>query len=136
MLEGFSKSLIGFLENEEKILVAYLFGSYVKGGQTSISDLDIAILLSEEPKLLKELLEYYLYLLNRLSNILGDRVDLIILNLSPPLLKYQVMKHGKVVYSRDERARVKFEAGSLREYLEFSRLMARYDECLMRQALA
>ncbi|MEM3041584.1 MAG: nucleotidyltransferase domain-containing protein [Nitrososphaerota archaeon] len=136
MLEGFSKSLIGFLENEEKILVAYLFGAYVKGGQTSISDLDIAILLSEEPKLLKELLEYYLYLLNRLSNILGDRVDLIILNLSPPLLKYQVMKHGKVVYSRDERARVEFEAGSLREYLEFSRLMARYDECLMRQALA
>ncbi|MGC8961697.1 MAG: type VII toxin-antitoxin system MntA family adenylyltransferase antitoxin [Candidatus Bathyarchaeia archaeon] len=130
------ESLIGFFRGEGKISVAYLFGSYVKGRRDPFSDVDVALLLSEEPKSLKELLEYYLYLLNGLSDILGDRVDLIILNVSPPLLRYQVIKHGRVVYSRDERARVGFEARSLREYLDLSRVTGRYDECLVRQALA
>lgn len=135
-MNGVLKGLAGFFEGEGKILLAYLFGSYAKGSRGPLSDVDVAVLLSEEPGTSKELLEYYLYLLNRLSEILGDRVDLVILNVSPPLLKYQVIKHGRVVYSRDERARVGFEARSLREYLDLSRLTERYDECLMGQALA
>ncbi|MEM2902153.1 MAG: nucleotidyltransferase domain-containing protein [Candidatus Bathyarchaeia archaeon] len=103
----------------------------MKGGKTPSSDVDIALLLSEEPKTMKELLEYYLYLLNKLSNVFGDRVDSIILNLSPPLLKHQAIKHGKLIYSRSERARVEFEARSQREYLDFSLALAMYDECFM-----
>lgn len=127
------EDLITFFRSEKRVLVAYLFGSHAKKIQTPQSDIDIAVLLSETPQ---KLLEYYLHFMNKLSEILGNNVDLIILNTSPPLLKYQVIKYGKIVYSRNEEARVAFEARAQSEYLDFSRAIARYDKCLMKQILA
>jgi len=127
------EDLITFFRSEKRVLVAYLFGLHAKKIQTPQSDIDIAVLLSETPQ---KLLEYYLHFMNKLSEILGNNVDLIILNTSPPLLKYQVIKYGKIVYSRNEEARVAFEARAQSEYLDFSRAIAKYDECLMKQILA
>lgn len=126
------EDLTTFFRNEKRVSVSYLFGSYAKEIHTTKSDIDIAVLLSETPK---KLLDYYLHLVNKLSKILENEVDLIILNTSPPLLKYQVIKHGKIVYSRNEKARIEFEARTQNEYLDFSRAIARYDECLMKQIL-
>ncbi len=56
-----------------------------KGGQTSRSDVDVAVLLSEAPE---KMLEYYLHLVDELSKTLGNDVDLITLNRAPPLLKH------------------------------------------------
>lgn len=133
MRKEISEGLVAFFRSEKGVSVVYLFGSYARETQTAKSDIDIAVLLSETPR---KLLEYYLYLMNRLSEILGDEVDLIILNTSPPLLKYQVIKHGKIVYSRSEEARIAFESRALSEYLDFGRAQARYDECFMKQSLA
>jgi len=127
------ETLTNFFRNEEKILVAYLFGSHAKKTNTSESDVDVAVLLSETPK---KLLDYYLYLANKLSEILGDNVDLVILNTAPPLLKHQVIKNGEIVYCRNEEARITFEANAQCEYLDFSRAMARYNECFMKQIQA
>jgi len=128
-----SEDLTAFLRREKRVLVAYLFGSHAKKTHTAKSDIDIAVFLSETPE---KLLEYYLHLMNKLSEISGNEVDLIILNSSPPLLKHQVIKHGKVLYSRSEEARVTFEARAQSEYLDFSRALERYNECLMKQILA
>ena len=132
MLKGKLDKLGILLKNEERILVAYLFGSYARKIQTSQSDVDIAVLLSSVPE---NILEYYLYLTNRLAKVLESDVDLIILNAASPLLKYQVIKYGKLLYSRKEEARVTFEARAQSEYLDFSRAIARYDECLMKNIL-
>ena len=126
------EALIKILKNEDKISVAYLFGSKAKGTNTSTSDFDIAVLLSETPT---KLLDYYLHLNNKLCGILGDNVDLIILNVAPPMLKHHVIKHGKIIYSRSEKARIMFEAKAENEYLDFSIALKRYDECLMKQIL-
>ena len=128
-----SDDLAAFFRGEKRVLVAYLFGSHAKKTSTAKSDIDIAVFLSETPK---ELLEYYLHLMNKLSEILGNGVNLIILNASPPLLKHQVIKYGKVLYSRSGEARVTFEARAQSEYLDFSRALERYNECLMKQILA
>lgn len=119
-------------ESDEKVVAAYLFGSKARGSDIEGSDFDIAVLLSSTPK---NLLDYYLHLLNRVSEILGDRVDLIILNTAPPLLKHQVIKWGKTIYTRSERSRILFEASAQCEYLDFKRAMERYDECLIKQIL-
>ena len=127
-----TKNLEILFNKENKVSVAYLFGSYAKGNQTTKSDIDIAVLLSEVPQ---KMLKYYLHLVDELSQALGNEVDLIILNTAPPLLKHQTIKHGKVVYCRDEKARIEFEARAQDEYLDFSRAMARYEECLMKEVL-
>lgn len=132
MLEEAIKEIGKLFENEENVLAAYLFGSYLRGDQNSKSDIDIAILLYEVPK---KPLECYLHLVNMLTEVLGDDVDLTILNLAPPLLKFQIIKNGKVIYCRSDRSRISFEAKSICEYLDFRRAMERYDECMMKQIL-
>jgi hypothetical protein len=47
-----------------------------------------------------------------------------------------VIKHGKIIYSQNEEARITFEARAQSEYLDFSRAIARYNECFMKQILA
>ena len=128
-----SEDLTTLLRGEKGVLVAYLFGSHARKVHTEKSDIDIAVLLSETPK---DLLGYYLRLMNGLSEILGNEVDLVILNSSPPLLKHQVIKYGEIVFSRSEGARIAFEARAQSEYLDFSRAMERYNECFMKQTLA
>jgi len=132
MQKEIMEALRKIFKSEEKISVAYLFGSHAKKLNTSISDVDIAILLSETPK---NLFEYYLYMVNKLSGIVGDNLDLIILNTAPPMLKHQIIKYGKIIYTRDEKERIKFEARAESEYLDFSRALRRYDECLIKQIL-
>jgi len=126
------KNLTPFFKNEKKVTLAYLFGSHAKNTQTPQSDIDIAVLLSETPK---KLLEYHLYLTNKLSKITGNEIDLIILNTAPPLLKHQIIKHGKILYSQNKETRIKFEAKAQTEYLDFSRAIERYNECFMKQTL-
>ena len=118
------------LAQDERILVAYLFGSKSKGVQTSESDTDIAVLLSELPE---DLLGYWLDLVEKLSRLLGDAVDLTVLNRASPLLKHEVIKHGQVLYSRDEKTRVEFETKAEGEYLDFGLRRRQYDKALLEE---
>jgi len=128
-----AKSLKAFFERESRILAAYLFGSYVRGNAIAKSDIDVAVLLSEIPG---RILEFYLHLINEISQVFAGDVDLVILNTAPPTLKHQAIKFGNLVYCRDEKSRIEFEARAEDEYLDFSRLLARYNECLWKQVLA
>ena len=125
-----SEELIDTFEKNQMVQVAYLFGSRYRGTYSPESDIDIAVLLSELPE---GMLDYFLDMTDRLSNLFGDRVDLVILNTAPPLLRHQVIKNGKIIYSRDETARVEFEARAEREYLDFSRFKERYDERMIEE---
>ena len=125
-----ASELAEIFRSDESIVVAYLFGSRLRGTSTPESDIDVAVLLSKLPD---EMLDYYLDLMGRLSRFLGDRVDLVILNTAPPLLRHQVIAFGKIIYSRDERARVEFEAHADREYLDFSRFRDKYNESLLEE---
>ena len=126
------KRLREAIKEEELISAVYLFGSYARGLQTKFSDIDVAVLLSCTPR---NMLEYYLYLTDKLAEALELDIDLVILNIAPPLLKYQVLKHGRLIYSRNERERVLFEARSLCEYLDFKRVMEEYDKWLVKRIL-
>jgi len=125
-----TEALTEVFERDPMIQVGYLFGSRYKGTGMPESDIDVAVLLSELPD---DMLDYYLDLMGRLSEVLGDSVDLVVLNTAPPLLKHEIIKSGKLVYSRNETTRVEFEARSEREHLDFSRFRERYDESLLEE---
>jgi len=117
-------------DERDCIVLAYLLGSVARGIETELSDLDLAVLLEEEPE---ELLGFYLRLVDDLSVILGDNVVLVLLNEAPPLLRYQVIKHGKIVYCRSEKKRVRFEAKSMKDYCDLRFLHHRYDQVLLEE---
>lgn len=124
------RGLVEVFRDEALVLVAYLFGSKSRGEQTSQSDTDIAVVLSKLPD---NMLDFYLRLIDKLSKVLGDSIDLIALNTASPLLKHQVIKYGRVIYCRDGKARVEFEVRAEKEYMDFKMSRERYDEALIRE---
>jgi len=125
-----AKGLVEVSGTDARVLVAYLFGSKSKGVETPQSDTDIAIMLSEIPE---NLLGFYLNLIDRLSNILGDAIDLVVLNTAAPFLKHQVIKHGRIIYCRDDKARVEFEARAEDEYMDLKIYRERYAKALLKE---
>lgn len=116
------------LFRNQPVTLAYLFGSTAKGATGPLSDVDIAVLLPRGHDLT---LNLRLRLLDRLVNILGRDVDLVILNEADPSLRYEVIRHGKLLYCRDESDRVAFEERTLDEYLDMGRIEEEYLKCLL-----
>jgi len=115
-------------DGEEHVVVAYLFGSTAKGTAGKLSDVDVAVLTSKDHP---PTLDYQLYLMDKLAGIFGREVDVVILNEASPLLRYEVIKRGKLLYSRDELTRIAFEERTIDEYLDMDRIEKEYLKCLL-----
>jgi predicted nucleotidyltransferase len=91
------------LEKEPDILFAYLFGSYAKGIQDKKSDIDIAIYLKDEKLLEKDPLYPSRIAVEIEKELAGNRtLDVRILNGSTLRFRNQVLRYGKLLFSRDE----------------------------------
>ncbi len=107
-----------FLEEFEEVKLAYLFGSLAMGKTGKLSDIDIAVLLDDEltPK---QRLEIEMELISRISKLLKtEKIDLVVMNEAPLLLKYNIIKSGIVLKSADEALRIRKEAEIISRYLD------------------
>jgi len=88
------------------------------------SDLDIALLLLEQISA-KEFFDYQVYFVSELSKTLEiNDIEVLILNQASLLQRAQVVRNYGLLYQRDQKRRVVFEARAVMEYLEFQK----YDE--------
>lgn len=121
MTETLTKKQLNKLSRKYHINAIYLFGSQAEKSATSQSDYDFAVLLDEKikPK------EYGRYQINIISELLSliktDRIDLIILNNEkvPLLLKYNVIKQGKLLYEKEKNKRVILEVDISRNWFDW-----------------
>lgn len=98
------------------VRVAYLFGSQVTGRTHEESDVDVAVLLdaSLTPD---ERFRQRLDLVGELAELFGtDNVDVVILNEAPPLLAFEVLRGGVLLFERDRRERIEFQVRTMKEY--------------------
>ncbi|HHW70829.1 MAG TPA: nucleotidyltransferase domain-containing protein [Clostridiales bacterium] len=102
------------LVSDYEIKLIYIFGSYAKGENRADSDLDIAMYFdSEVDGFIKlDILDELVGIFNR------EDIDLVILNNVDEVLKFQVIKYGKVVYMEDLVTKVTFESRVMREYMD------------------
>jgi predicted nucleotidyltransferase len=112
-----------FLEQRGEILFAYLHGSFLEG---DFRDIDIAVFLTERGK--KEALEYELNLESELKDLTGFSADVRSLDHSPLSFRFNVMKNGVLLFSRDEAVRTDFECLSIVEYHDLDFHRKRYRE--------
>ncbi len=97
------------------ILLAYIFGSQLKGKTGPLSDYDFAVLLSKKPSF-----QFKYELKNKLVSVLGfEKVDLIILNDAPIELKYHVVATGKIIFQKNTIIKTEFEADALSRYFDY-----------------
>lgn len=117
---------------QSPVNAAYLAGSLSsRASFGQLSDIDVAILLMDQIKS-DQFLDYQLFFLSELANRLeSDSIDVVILNQASLLLKLQVIKYGQILFSRDEKRRISFEAKAVMDYLDFKK----FDE-IQHQALS
>jgi predicted nucleotidyltransferase len=104
------------LFHQHPVLLAYLFGSQATGRTHADSDIDVAVLLNASLTPDERFAER-LTLIGALSRLLGtDNVDMVILNEASPLLAYEVLRSGVLLYCSDDNTRVEFQVCTLRTY--------------------
>ena len=104
------------LDADPSVRLAYLFGSMARGTAGPLSDIDIGVVFSGGDTALGTLEDR---LVERLRT---DRVDLVSLAAAPVPLRYRVVRDGRLLLSRDEVLRERFEVDTIRRYLDFKPL--------------
>ncbi|HEC36053.1 MAG TPA: nucleotidyltransferase domain-containing protein [Anaerolineae bacterium] len=109
--------LVAFLATQPDVIAAYLFGSLAEERATPRSDVDIAILFADASDPLA-VGDRQLQLMGELERFADREVDVVVLNTAPPVLQHQVLRHGRLLYERNRRARVDFEVRAGQMYAD------------------
>ena len=111
------KRIVNFFAKRKEVLALYFFGSVAKGYLRKESDIDIAVLIS--PEFLERIPEVKEEYYNATPSFSLRPVDVVILNTAPPLLRFEVFKHGKLLLDKDPEFRKNFLCKSLLEYYDY-----------------
>jgi uncharacterized protein len=121
-IEDLVPKALTYLQSMPDILFAYLFGSFGRGKQMLLSDVDIAIYLKEPTDVQEKKME----ILGALIDILQtDEIDLVVLNNAPLPLKMRILESKRVIVDREPFVRHHYESLTIREYFDFSILEGR-----------
>lgn len=103
-----------FLDRDQNVVFALIFGSYAEGRQKKTSDIDIGIYFVQPPEGIK-----LLTLINVLSELAGREVDVVVLNNAPPFLRHQIMKNRVILTIKDMAVYAKFRERTISDYDEY-----------------
>ena len=113
-----SRRLRTLFSEEEAVRLGYVFGSQVDGNAGPLSDLDVAVLVTDgcwsdvtacQARLAHEIR----------ARVAIDDIDLVFLNKAPIELAYHVIADGKRTYETDRATRIDYEAYVLERYGDF-----------------
>ncbi len=103
------------MERHPDVLVAYLFGSSARGTAGPLSDVDVGVLLAADGDPSRRQIE----LIGEVAAAIGsNQVDLVVLNEAPVALAYRVLRDGRQILCRDERARIRHFVETVDRYLD------------------
>jgi len=107
----------GALGNRQDVIAAYLFGSMAHGKAHALSDVDVAVLFThglDQVTIFQRTLEIG----TTLEQALCRPVDVVALNHAPTLLRFQVIKSGKLILERDRTQRCTFQMQTMSRYYD------------------
>lgn len=115
-LEEISLRLEIFFSARPEVISAYVFGSVARGAAGPLSDLDLAVLVSDE---VADRLLLHVDLISGITELLStERLDLVILNDASPLLAHRAFTRGVPVFVRDEERDRNFRDRATHRYLD------------------
>jgi hypothetical protein len=116
------------LFEREGVLLAYIFGSLSNkegNGDKEPHDVDLGILTWEGSA-------HRLH--DEITKILGtDRLDLIDLRMADPMLRFEILKKGRPIYTTGKDCQEDFILMTLQEYRDTAPMRRRQNQCLRRR---
>lgn len=110
-----------FFEGKKGVVAVYLFGSSAKKTKPVPEDVDIAVLFQRgSVPDFQEQIEMQ----EELVSLLKKEVDLVVLNRANPILKFQVLQHGRLIANADPSQLNLFVVRTLMEYDDIKRVRA------------
>ena len=103
-------NIIGRISDIKKVKAIYIFGSQVNGRARKDSDVDIAVLTKGMSR-------------NEELEIIGfgdDDLDISVFDNLPLVIQFRVLKEGKLLFCRDEKAVYDTRVRVFKQYLDFS----------------
>ena len=129
MLKKYCQKLSKDLK-ENDVILAYLFGSEAKSTSHKESDVDIGVLFDKKVQF-KDYLKKEGKLIEIFSEIFPEReINIVNLNIAPPLLKQVAILEGKLLYQKDDLTRILFQIQTLHEYEDYLHLSNIYNQFL------
>jgi predicted nucleotidyltransferase len=121
------KSLKTFFNREQRILLAFLFGSFASKHIRPSSDIDIGIFFRTVPDVYatNDLIE-------KLSSLLQREVHLVALNHASPVLKMQILKNGILIYVSDRKHLHHFFVDTVNQYDDLKRIRKKCEDSILK----
>ena len=118
-LESLSKCVADVVR-PRPVVLAYLFGSAATGKVTPFSDVDVALVVTEDHVFQKSRLQFELEIEDELAlQCALDQIDVRVINAAPLLLRGEVVTYGNLLFAREEETRIEFETRTRMEYFDF-----------------
>jgi len=112
-----------FAERSEVVL-AYLFGSQVRGHIGPCSDYDFGVMVDQDGETAPS--ELQAHLAHEMASVVGTKsIDVVLLNRASVELAYHVIAQGQILYRRSHSAQVEYEAYVLGRYGDYLPVLRR-----------
>ncbi len=110
--------LVKYLEQQDDVLAAMIYGSYGTAYQTPLSDVDLALLFHQDRR---PSVERILALEAGIASVCQeDDINVLILNDVDVMLQFRVLDTGRLIYERDPSALCEFREYVFKVYGDFS----------------
>jgi predicted nucleotidyltransferase len=106
-----------YFEQNEKVVMAFLFGSYASGNFCKESDIDIGVLLKNEDE------NAEIEIQNRIEKLIGHEVDTVFMSRSPATLSWSIIRKGIPIIIKDRNVFLNFMldvSTEAQDFLEFN----------------
>ncbi len=113
--------IIETIKAHPDVIAMYLFGSHAKGEATPLSDIDIAVILENPTSEIEA----------DIGTLSSPETDIVLFHRLPLHIKFEVFRHGREIFVRDEEKLAEIRFRVIREYLDttenFSKFLKRKD---------
>jgi len=114
-----NKKTLDVIFKENNVVLAYLFGSAAKDKMGPLSDIDIAVLFSKKVRK-DNYFDLRIKIAGEIDRLLKtDKTEVVCLNNTPPILRYEAIYKGTNIYCSDIDNRRSFEFRVLQDYEDF-----------------
>jgi len=127
-IDEIRNAVIEVCEGEE-CAYALLFGSLARGTFKEYSDIDIAIKFKKGDDYLNKTLR----IMSKLSIKLNTDVDVIPLNISDTIIKYEIYSNGILLFCKDYNEYIDDHINAIDEYLDFEHVFNKFYERIVKE---